>query len=278
MIRPGEIQTIAAKLGLRDTQIEKDYVIGWVLKGISGTDALKEKLIFKGGTALRKIYFPDYRLSEDLDFTFAGDDLNTDEIKKQFDELIKWVYAESRITLNIQHAKQHQTGNYNFYLAYTGPLGGKGENKSIKVDISSDEIICDKPEQKDVGNEYSDLTDRYKISAYSLSEIISEKMRSLIQRTAPRDLYDLWYMFAENGNNIEDYIFDFQLKAGYKKLDYTHFLKIISAKEKTFKKQWESQLTNQIKDIPDFDEVWRGLGKHWRRFEKFLNDSKPKKK
>ena len=116
MIRPGEIQTIATKLGLRDTQIEKDYVIGWVLKGISETDILKEKLIFKGGTALRKIYFPDYRLSEDLDFTFGGDVLNTDEIKKLFADLIKWVYAESRITLNIQDQTQHQTGNYNFYF------------------------------------------------------------------------------------------------------------------------------------------------------------------
>lgn len=278
MIRPGEIQTIAAKLGLRDTQIEKDYVIGWVLKGISETDTLKEKLIFKGGTALRKIYFPDYRLSEDLDFTFAGDDLNTAEIKKQFAELSKWVHAESRITLNIQDETQHQTRNYNFYLAYIGPLGGKGENKSIKVDISSDEIICAKPEQKDVSNEYSDLITGYKISAYSLSEIISEKMRSLMQRTAPRDLYDLWFMFSENGNNIEDYIFDFQRKAEYKKLDYTQLVKIISAKEQTFKKQWESQLVNQIKEIPDFDEVWRTLGKHWRRFEKFLTDSKLKKK
>ncbi len=98
-----------------------------------------------------------------------------------------------------------------------------------------------------------------------------------MQRTAPRDLYDLWYMFEENGNNIEDYIFDLQRKAEYKKLDYTKLVKIISAKEQTFKQQWESQLTNQIKDIPDFDEVLRGLGKHWRRFEKFLNDSKPKK-
>ncbi len=65
MIRPGEIQSIASKLGLRDTQIEKDYVIGWVLKGIAEQKILKAQLIFKGSTALRKIYFQDYRLSED---------------------------------------------------------------------------------------------------------------------------------------------------------------------------------------------------------------------
>lgn len=88
MIKPGEIQKIAGKLGIRDTQIEKDYVIGWVLKGISNNSYLKEKLIFKGGTALRKIYFEDYRLSEDLDFTFKGDDYNSNEVKKNFEAII----------------------------------------------------------------------------------------------------------------------------------------------------------------------------------------------
>ena len=79
MITQGEIQQIANRLGIRDTQIEKDYVIGWILKGISAFKYLKERLLFKGGTALRKIYFHDYRLSEDMDFTFRGDDYKTGE-------------------------------------------------------------------------------------------------------------------------------------------------------------------------------------------------------
>jgi predicted nucleotidyltransferase component of viral defense system len=78
MIKPGEINQFANVLGVRDTQIEKDYVIGWVLKGISNSGFLKEHLIFKGGTALRKIYFHDYRLSEDIDFTYLGNDCKTE--------------------------------------------------------------------------------------------------------------------------------------------------------------------------------------------------------
>jgi uncharacterized protein len=76
MIKPDEISKTANSLGLRETQVEKDYVIGWVLKGISNNEYLKQQLVFKGGTALRKMYFPDYRLSEDLDFTFTGNDFN----------------------------------------------------------------------------------------------------------------------------------------------------------------------------------------------------------
>ncbi len=81
MIKPGEIQQIASSLQLKDTQIEKDYVISWILRGVYTIDDLKDNLVFKGGTLLRKVYYPEYRLSEDLDFTFTGVDFEPQIIK-----------------------------------------------------------------------------------------------------------------------------------------------------------------------------------------------------
>src|SRR6056297_99792 len=49
--------------------LERDYVLSWLLAGMSRVDALRETLVFKGGTALKKCYFGDYRFSEDLDFS-----------------------------------------------------------------------------------------------------------------------------------------------------------------------------------------------------------------
>ena len=49
--------------------IERDYLLSWFLAGISQVPTLFDTLVFKGGTALRKCYFDDYRFSEDLDFT-----------------------------------------------------------------------------------------------------------------------------------------------------------------------------------------------------------------
>ena len=49
--------------------IERDYLLSWVLAGISAAPELRETLVFKGGTALKKCYFGDYRFSEDLDFS-----------------------------------------------------------------------------------------------------------------------------------------------------------------------------------------------------------------
>ncbi len=97
MIKPGEIQAIANQRIVRDTQIEKDYIITWVLMGLSQNGYLKEALLFKGGTALKKAYYPDYRFSEDLDFTFIGSAFDKDEILKAFEEAFEWIYDESRI-------------------------------------------------------------------------------------------------------------------------------------------------------------------------------------
>jgi predicted nucleotidyltransferase component of viral defense system len=37
MIKPGEIQQKANAVGVRDQQIEKDYILSWILFGISKT-------------------------------------------------------------------------------------------------------------------------------------------------------------------------------------------------------------------------------------------------
>jgi uncharacterized protein len=72
MIKPGEIQQKANAVGVRDQQIEKDYILSWILFGIAKHEQLSKAIVFKGGTVLKKVYFEDYRFSEDLDFTLLN--------------------------------------------------------------------------------------------------------------------------------------------------------------------------------------------------------------
>lgn len=72
--------------------IEKDYALSYVLAGIASQPELADTLIFKGGTALKKIYFGDYRFSEDLDFSV----INAPQGKA----------LESTLTNSIIHAKK----------------------------------------------------------------------------------------------------------------------------------------------------------------------------
>ena len=66
------LQEARVRLGLPWEVLERDYLLSWVLAGITQVDALRDTLVFKGGTALKKCYFGDYRFSEDLDFTAIG--------------------------------------------------------------------------------------------------------------------------------------------------------------------------------------------------------------
>jgi predicted nucleotidyltransferase component of viral defense system len=57
VIKPGEIQNIARAAGVRDQQIEKDYMLSWILQGVSEHSTLSKAIVFKGGTVLKKVYF-----------------------------------------------------------------------------------------------------------------------------------------------------------------------------------------------------------------------------
>ena len=69
MIRDAEIRRLARVAGVEPRTMELDYALGWALRGIAGHPRLGQRLVFKGGTCLRKCYFPEYRFSVDLDFT-----------------------------------------------------------------------------------------------------------------------------------------------------------------------------------------------------------------
>ncbi len=58
MITQREISQLAFREKMSDRVIEKDYVLTCLLLALADS-VLAENLAFKGGTALKKIYFPD---------------------------------------------------------------------------------------------------------------------------------------------------------------------------------------------------------------------------
>ena len=47
MIKPGEIQNKAREIGVRDQQIEKDYVLSWIIQGISQHAELSKIIAYR---------------------------------------------------------------------------------------------------------------------------------------------------------------------------------------------------------------------------------------
>ena len=180
MIKPGEIQNKAREVDVRDQQIEKDYILSWILQGISQHEELSKAIVFKGGTVLKKVYFKDYRFSEDLDYTLLNNDISNEQIFEWFGEVFEYISEEANIPLEIIDNNKHQDGGINFYISYVGPLGGLGANKKVKIDISRSEALVFEPVMNNVFLGYSDQ-EEHQLLCYSLEEVLVEKLRSVMQ-------------------------------------------------------------------------------------------------
>ena len=273
MIKANEISRKANKEGVRPQQIEKDYIISWILWGIYNHDLLNDALIFKGGTCLKKIHIEDYRYSEDMDFTLHPDletDISDDKIFSAFDEVFTEIKEAANIDLSIpEDSKEvHESGGLKFFIDYIGPLGGQGDH--VKMDISKGEKLEFKLKNLEMLNQYSDLVEEEEImvQCYGLEEVVIEKMAALMGRTIPRDLYDFEYLTNNEGIELQDIFYEFQSKANHKGHNPEEFVAKVTAKEKVFEKAWKENLSHQIKDLQDFKEGWRNFNKLLRKFEK----------
>jgi predicted nucleotidyltransferase component of viral defense system len=264
MIKPGEIQQIARVVGVRDQQIEKDYILSWILFGIAKHEQLSKAIVFKGGTVLKKVYFEDYRFSEDLDFTLLHRETTNDQIFEWFKEIFEFIKEEANIPFEIIDNNEHEDGGINFYISYIGPLGGQGNNKRLKVDISRSEQLVFNPVMKDVFVDYTDL-DAHQLLCYPLEEVLVEKMRSVMQRMQARDFYDIWYLLEEQGMDADFYLNEFEAKCKSKDLQHTDFLNKLTERLPQYKGRWESSMREQIKDLPDFDQVEREVQRHLKK-------------
>lgn len=219
MIEQKEINKVATKNRVSDRQIEKDYVLSWILYAISKNQILYNSLVFKGGTVLKKAYFEDYRFSEDLDFTLIDETVSNEQIQSEFNNLFDFIKEETNIDMRIDPKKWivHESESPQFYIDYVASLQGSMGSRDLKIDITRGEILETETETKSIFRNYSDLEEEFNIQCYSLGEVLIEKMTALMGRTEPRDLYDFWYLVEIERMKITDFLFEFQNKAQHKK-------------------------------------------------------------
>ena len=159
---------------------EKDYFLAIVLQIIYNSN-LKDKLVFKGGTAIYHLYLDQLRFSEDLDFA-ALEPLSIDDLKEallpyDFLEIVK--YYPSSFSLKVERLK------------FLGPLG---QANSIKLDIDLTQEIIRPIRQLAYQNIYNMEA---KVQGMDLVEICAEKLRAINERARYRDFYDLAMVFKK---------------------------------------------------------------------------------
>ena len=110
---------------MREDVLERDYCLAWFLTALAQSD-LREILAFKGGTALKRCYFGDYRFSEDLDFTLIQP-VSFEDLRSRLAPVYEAVRDGSGIRFTFDREdRQKHSNSYTFYLKYEGPLPAPG--------------------------------------------------------------------------------------------------------------------------------------------------------
>lgn len=276
MILQREIAGLAEQYGVAQTVVDKDWVLGHFVSAIYSDEELKAGLVFKGGTCLRKCWFPVYRFSEDLDFTALSKDFVLTE--QHLTKLCNHVLEHAGILTSIFSLKpvqfQNRLAGYEAIIKYWGADHPKNDappsperwQTRIKIEITLYEALIFESINRPLQHPYSDaLALQEPVACYAIEEVLAEKIRALIQRsyTAPRDYYDIWYL----SNHIPDLNWPkiaagFYKKMEFKGLEFTGIDQLINPKsEKAVRLAWKNSLSYQIGSVnlPAYDEVKNSL-------------------
>ena len=251
---------------IREDVLERDYCLAWFLNALAESD-LRAVLVFKGGTALKRCYFADYRFSEDLDFTLR-EALPFEEIRARLEPVYAAVEQQSGIVFAFDRQDSRvRTNTHTFYLRYTGPLPG---NNDAKVDITIHEVlsfpIADRTVLRGYA-EFADLPENRSILVYSLEEIAAEKTLALTDpaRNEPRDLYDLWYLTTNGELQLDHFLPAICQKLEFREKPCKDLQAALAQKEARLRALWNTRLSYQMAALPPFEQVFREMRRTFRQ-------------
>ncbi len=238
-----KLKKLAGKYNAPLGILEKDYALTNLLSVISRFSRL-DSMVFKGGTALKKIHYEDFRFSEDLDFTCSND------ISDEFANHIKNEIKNLDVSFTEISDLEKREESTKFKVKYDM---FNGQPASIKVDLSLRGDVVMDPDIKPVLHFYDDtFTDEFRVPTMTLEEIMAEKIRALTYTKHPRHLHDIWYLNGQ-GVKINPDMVRTKIKSVYgDDFDFNLLKNRLSEKEK----DWKNDLEPLLPDTPPpFDEI-----------------------
>ena len=236
-------------------KLEKDFLLTLIL--IKFWEKYPD-LIFKWWTCLNKIYFPYFRLSEDLDFVInkelwrSARQTLLKEYEKNFIDDLKIL----DIKLKPERTKFDEHKLAMFVFEYKSTLDNSIQ--TIKIDISLKKSLILPSIQKSIIAIYKDsvleetIFQSHTINCIDIKESVAEKTRASLTRKEPaiRDFFDIRYI----KNNTE---FDFEDKEFkqlvHKKLEEVDFKYTIDEVYNLLEQQVLTDLNPVLKDNYGFN-------------------------
>ncbi|MGA7675950.1 MAG: nucleotidyl transferase AbiEii/AbiGii toxin family protein [Rhizomicrobium sp.] len=163
-------------------QVEQDLIIARALVELFSDPFLRDELRFRGGTALNKLHFPKpLRYSEDIDLTRTKDGASKPIWDRVHDLLDPWLGNPKYFRSQVAPA-----------LRYTVAAEDGSSTIRLKIEINEVEIApLDAPQTMSFKVDSPWFSGSADIPTFSTEEILSTKLRALLQRNKGRDLIDL---------------------------------------------------------------------------------------
>lgn len=248
MLTRDDLARVAARHNLGLGRVEREYVILCVLDGLARAPVLSKHLVFKGGTALRQVYFADWRYSEDLDFS-ALPGLRSEHLPDAVADWFALVQQEWGIVMSVRRLHR-ANGAARLRAQFVGPLAFPN---LLLMDLTLDEPVILPPERRLVVGALFDL--RPVVQAYALEELIAEKLRSVLERGKSRDYYDVWRLLAEKAAAFDHKLVRnvLEAKCRHKNLTFSSADDFLTAGRLAEAQQyWKRDLQDQIADLIEF--------------------------
>jgi predicted nucleotidyltransferase component of viral defense system len=129
-----ELRKLADKHKIYLGTVEKDYAITNLLSIIARFPKLNS-MVFKGGTAIKKIYFEIFRFSEDLDFTCS------ENVSEGFANFIEKEMKTLDVKFTEKEGKEGKDESFKFKAKYAQ---SNGVTASVRLDLSlRDDVLTD---------------------------------------------------------------------------------------------------------------------------------------
>ena len=215
MITPQEIETKARQFEIHTSNVQRDYVFGWLLLGIFTISNLKDAIFLKGGNALCKGYFLQTRYSNDLDFGIPGD-IGRDTLLTELNKICDAIQEKAGVIFVKESNKVEEKFTatdvplpdlkvYEARVYFRDFYGGADHIKiRISMDITRFDRVILPLQMRQLIHPYSDDGEvACEIRCMKLEEIIASKLKCLMQRQHAPDLFDYAYAIKRLGGELD---------------------------------------------------------------------------
>jgi len=258
--------------------IERDYLFSWILAAVGHSEPLSHALAFKGGTALKKCFFGDYRFSEDLDFSALREAPRRDAMEEAMRACCRSAaemldeYAPVEILCErYTEAQPHPGGQEAYTIRCRFPWQREPLTR-IKVEITFDEPILKPLQRRSILHDHEEPLSAT-VQTYALEEIIAEKLRAILQhierleergwsRSRARDYYDLWRITDEYFDELDwsGFVPFLREKCAVRNVDFDGPDSFFAEPMMSYvSRTWEQWLGQLVPDLPSYDTVIQEL-------------------